>query len=262
MNFPIAYKTTNNMIAYKATYNFKCRNQEYKVGKTYTSDRMEICKHGFHFCQKMADVMGYYSANNDFVLLEIEALGKIETRGDKSVTNKLRVLRVVPKEEYTEQMRKRFDVVERDQNNRIVSRVDSFGYKNVYQYDDRGNMIVDNDTKMEYDDNNRLVRKTFPSGNFLTCTYDERGNKIAIKNTQGYHNTFEYDEFNRLTKETYGPNEWHGYTYDERGNKISSTDAYGAHYTYEYDELNRQIKQTYPSGNTYTFEYANITEED
>lgn len=248
-------------IAYKATYNFKCRNQTYRVGKTYTSDKLQLCKYGFHFCRNMADTIKYYFPEDDFVLLEIEILGKVIDSEDKSVTDKLRVLRVVPPEEYPKDMRKRFDVVERDQNNRIVSRVDMFGYKTVYQYDDRGNMIFENDTKMDYDDNNRLVRKTFPSGNFNTFTYDERGNKITSEERGGYRATFEYDEFNRMTKQTFGANEWHEYAYDERGNLISTINNHGYKYTYEYDELNRQIKLTVSSGRVYTYEYANITEE-
>jgi YD repeat-containing protein len=250
------------MKAYKATYNFKCRDQLYRVGKLYTSDKLQICKHGFHYCPDMQDTLNYYMPQDDFVLLEIEVLGKHETQQDKGATDKMRVLRVVPPEEYPEEMRKRFDVIKRDQNNRIVSRIDGFGHKMVYQYDDRGNMIVENDTKMDYDDNNRLVRKTFPSGNFIIHTYDERGNKIATKDNRGYHETFEYDELNRLTKQTYATDSWYEYAYDERGNMISNTDERGFKYTYQYDELNRQINYTTPSGRVYTFEYANVTEED
>jgi YD repeat-containing protein len=143
------------MIAYKATNNFKCRNQEYKVGKTYTSDRMELCEHGFHFCQKMDDVLNYYEPSPGFILLEIQILGKIETNHDKSVTDKLKVLRVIPFEGYTDSMKSRF---------------------HTYEYDERDNLIFmtypsDANWTYEYDERNNLISMTYPGGAKYTYEY-------------------------------------------------------------------------------------------
>ena len=209
------------MIAYKATRNFKCFNQEYKVGKTYTSDRMKICKHGFHFCQKMDNVLNYYEPSSDFILLEIEILGKVETWVDKSVTDKLKVLRVIPFEEYTDSMKSRFPVYEYDERGNLISEIHPDGFKTTYEYDEKNNKIA----------------ATFPSG---TYEYDERGNQIAITSSDGKKYTYEYDD---------------------RNNMISTTYPNGGKYIYEYDERNNQISSTHPNGKKFTYEYAVITEE-
>ena len=212
------------MIAYKATYNFKCLNQEYKVGKTYTADRMKICQYGFHFCQKMEDVLNYYDPSSDFILLEVEILGKIETKDDKSVTDKLKVLRVISKEEYTDTMKSRF-------------------------------------LKYEYDERNNLISETYPSGKKWTYKYDERNNRISETHSSGNKYTYEYDERNNRISMTYPSGDKYTFEYDERNNKISMTYPNGYKITYEYDERNNMISATTPSGVKQTFEYAVITEE-
>ena len=182
------------MKAYKATYNFKCKGQEYKVGKTYTSDKMKICSYGIHFCQDMENVLHYYHFNENFVLLEIEILGKIETEFDKSVTDKIKVLRVVPFEEYT--------------------------FKNkisVLEYDEKGNKISQTD----------------PNGRKYTFEYDEKGNKISETYPNGRKYTFEYDEKGNMISETCPYGRKYTYEYDEKGNMISKTDLDGWKITYE-----------------------------
>jgi len=164
------------MIAYKATRNFKCFNQEYKVGKTYTSDRMKICKYGFHFCQKMDNVLNYYTPSSDFILLEVEILGKVETRGDKSVTDKLKVLRVIPFEEYTDSMKSRFPTFEYDSRNNKISETYPTGNKWTYEYDERNNRIS----------------TTYSNGCKITFEYDERNNMISETNPNGGKYTYEY----------------------------------------------------------------------
>ena len=60
------------MRGYKASYKGKCLTLTYEVGKTYSIDKLELCKYGFHFCKKMKDVIKYYHYNNDFVLFEVD----------------------------------------------------------------------------------------------------------------------------------------------------------------------------------------------
>ena len=233
------------MIAYKATYNFKCRNQEYKVGKTYTSDRMEICEYGFHFCQKMEDVLNYYKNSSDFILLEVEILGKIETEGDKSVTDKLKVLRIIPFEEYTDSMKSRFPIFEYDERDNCISMTYPSGEKHTYEYDDRNNKIS----------------LTYSNGEKNTYEYDERNNKISATYTNGNKWTYEYDERNNMISATQLNGYKCTYEYDDRNNKISETLPDGNKWTYEYDERDNRISMTYPSGKKCTYEYATITEE-
>ena len=184
------------MIAYKATHNFKCRNQEYRVGKTYTSDKLQICKHGFHFCLKMEDTLNYYTYDKNFVLLEIEILGKTEFGDDKGVTDKMRVIRVVSPEEYNEEMRKNITIYEYDERGNLISETFPNGEKWTFEYDDKGNKISEtypNGDKYtyEYDDKGNLISETFPNGDKFTSEYDDKGNKISETYPNGVKLTFE-----------------------------------------------------------------------
>ena len=91
------------MIGYKGfDKDFKCRGYQYEVGKTYEhGGRIDLCKSGFHFCRAMADVFNYYTdANCRYA--EIEALGTVEEGGDKCVTDKIRIIREIPRGEAVE----------------------------------------------------------------------------------------------------------------------------------------------------------------
>ena len=175
------------MIAYKATHNFKCRNQTYKVGKTYTSDKFKICQHGMHYCNKMEDTLNYYEPTKNFILLEVEILGVVETRQDKSVTNKLKVLRVVEFDEYTHSMKSRFVVYEYDDRGNKISVTFPNGSKRIFEYDDRGNMIS----------------MTYADGDKYTFEYDNSGNNISVTYPSNYKITYEYDDHGNMISGTY-----------------------------------------------------------
>ena len=78
-----------------------CRDFQYEIGKEYeTNEEIELCKRGFHFCKKIIDVKGYYNIENDEVILcEIEATGEIIEGDDKCVTNRIKIIREISKEE-------------------------------------------------------------------------------------------------------------------------------------------------------------------
>ena len=70
-----------------------CRGFQYEVGKTYELDGpLKMCVRGFHFCERMPDVFGYYDVR-DCIVFEVEALGMVVTDGDKSVTDRIRIVR-------------------------------------------------------------------------------------------------------------------------------------------------------------------------
>ena len=74
---------------------------QYEVGKIYELDgKPVVCGHGFHFCQKAPDVFNYYS-RLDSRVCEVEALGDVATRGDKSATNKILIVREIDGIEYS-----------------------------------------------------------------------------------------------------------------------------------------------------------------
>lgn len=71
-----------------------CRGFQYEVGKTFEHNGdIEMCGAGFHFCRKLSDCFGYYSFNSNNKVAEVEAVGLVETEGDKSVTNKIRIVK-------------------------------------------------------------------------------------------------------------------------------------------------------------------------
>ena len=73
-----------------------CRGFQYKVGETFTHNgNIEMCGRGFHFCRKASDCFNYYEFNIKNKVAEIEALGDVETRGDKSVTDVIRIVREI-----------------------------------------------------------------------------------------------------------------------------------------------------------------------
>ena len=213
------------MIAYKATYNYKCRNQTYQVGKTYTSDKLKICSYGMHYCNKMEDTLNYYDLNEKFILLEVEIMGDVETEEDKSVTNKLKVLRVVPFDEYTDLMKSKFP---------------------TYEYDSSGNKIS----------------MTYPNGSKYTYEYDSSGNKISMTCENGSKVTYEYDDRGNKISETFPSGYKINFKYDDRGNTISATYPDGDKVTYEYDDRGNTISATTQNGRKYTYDVAIITEED
>jgi hypothetical protein len=88
---------------YKASYDQYCRGYFFEVGKTYELKHYPIlCNYGYHFCQKPHDVFHHYTPAESLVLFEINAIGDVvhDYDNSKSCTNKIEIVRIVPKEEY------------------------------------------------------------------------------------------------------------------------------------------------------------------
>ena len=90
------------MKGYKAfEHDFTCRGFQYEVGKEYeTEETIALCKTGFHFCKNIADCFNYYP-QVEARFAEVEAYGEVIEADDdsKCVTNKIRILREIPREE-------------------------------------------------------------------------------------------------------------------------------------------------------------------
>ena len=219
------------MKGYKATKNMKCLNLTYEIDKTYSINNLKICSTGFHFCQSMGDVLEYYNYDDNFVLLEVEALGKTITQDDKTVTDCIKIIRVIPKEEYT------FEIPE--------PMVDH----NIYEYDDRDNKISDTDSEgnkwsYEYDDRNNGISETDPWGYKYSYEYDDRNNKISMISPWGSKWSYEYDDRNNMISATAPSGCKTSWEYDDRNNKISETDPSGNKWSWEYDDRNNKISMT------------------
>ena len=71
-----------------------CLGFQYEVGKEYIlEEELQICRNGFHFCENPFDCLRYYdNIKGDKRLFLVEALGKVITKDDKSVTNKIKIV--------------------------------------------------------------------------------------------------------------------------------------------------------------------------
>ena len=97
------------MIGYKAfDENLQCRGFQFEVGKTYetgrTKEDLRLCSDTvFHFCRELnriENVSNYYISKSR--VCEVIAEGDVVTDGDKYGTNKLTILREIPREELNE----------------------------------------------------------------------------------------------------------------------------------------------------------------
>ena len=77
-----------------------CRDFQYEVGKTYEMEgEPSCCDRGFHFCTDLKDCFGYHKFAPDNKVAIIEALGAIDTEGNKSCTNKITIVKEITWEE-------------------------------------------------------------------------------------------------------------------------------------------------------------------
>ena len=165
---------------YKATYNSKCLTLTYEQGKTYTfKGNLNICSAGFHYCENPIDTLAYYPYTKDFILMEVEPLGETQREGNKSVTNKLKVVKILNHEESLELIK---DNITLDKNNNKIH------YKN-------SNGI---EYWKEYDKNNNLIYFKDSNGIEYWKKFDKNNNCIHFKNSNGYEEWKEYDKNNNL----------------------------------------------------------------
>ena len=222
------------MKGYKVTYNMKCESLTYEVGKTYKISSMKMCKYGFHFCQKAIDVLKYYPPKKDFVLLEIEAKGNVETKDDKSVTDEITILRIIPKKEYKDLLG-----IELDDKGNLIYEKDSLGREYHWKYDDKGNIV--------YYKNSNCDEHYWK--------YDDKGNKIYQKDSYGKECHYKYDDKGNLIYRKESNGNEHHYKYDDKGNKIYQKDLDGKeyHWKYEYDDKGNLIY--YKDSNGYEYHW-------
>ena len=206
------------MKAYKASYNGVCRgNFKYEVGQTYETDNIKICKRGFHACLKMNDTLEYYPFDKDFVLFEVELLGEVIKSHDKVVTDKIKIIRVVPPEEYVD-----------------------------FKGDDRGNFVHYKNSSeyefwKEYDEYNNEIHFKDSTGDEWWKKYDVNNNCIYYKNFTGFELWREYDLNDNLihSKESNGEEWWN--EYDVNNNCIYYKNFTGFECWKKYDLNNNCI---------------------
>lgn len=96
----IGYKGTDELM--------KCRGAQYAFDITYTKPEIvspKICSgDGFHYCNKLTDVLNRKSNNGKNRFFEVEILGNFTDADTESITTSFRFLRELTKEEITKQV--------------------------------------------------------------------------------------------------------------------------------------------------------------
>ena len=81
----------NSLKTYKNRYfkvtkgNMKCNGFQYELGKTYKTDKAELCKCGFHACRSPLDIFNYYHGEigKDVRMFEIKLKGVTDEVNDE-----------------------------------------------------------------------------------------------------------------------------------------------------------------------------------
>jgi len=172
------------MKAFKASFNGRCETLTYEVGKTYTfNGPLKLCKRGFHCCKNLKDVFKYYDLNrDDLVIFEVEVLGKIIEAEDKLVTDKLKIVRVLNKNEYNQFL----SIKKFDKNNNCIYYKNSNGQEFWKEFNQNNNLIhyknnMDYEEWYEYDQNNNLIHYRNSNGSEYWSRYNNHNELIAYK---------------------------------------------------------------------------------
>ena len=82
------------MKAYKGfDKNLKCRDFQYKEGKTFETPKAELCECGFHACEAPLKVWDFYPPIDGNRFCEVEQEGDVKSEGSdgKSVSTKIKI---------------------------------------------------------------------------------------------------------------------------------------------------------------------------
>ena len=91
-NVIIPDEFSTKIIAYKGfDKDFKCRNMQYEVGKSYRQKgEIKVCGNGFHACENPFDVLNFYSdINNKYC--QVEQVGVIKKDDIKNASSRIKV---------------------------------------------------------------------------------------------------------------------------------------------------------------------------
>lgn len=266
---------------YKATYNFKCMDLTYEVGKEYKITDKKLCSHGFHYCEVLDDTLEFYEYNEDLVLLEIEDLDKDSVKGSgKVVSDHIKILRVVP---HNELDRCQFDdngnmisngewTKTYNKDGKVLECIFEDDYEEIYTYDTKGNTIryetydpkshFKHVEEYTYDDRGNLLTLLTDKGFFSEKMYDENNNVIYHKDSTGFEYKKTYDQNNNvLTYVEYKDGEevyFNKKTYNEHGKILTYKDG-SLSFEYTYNDDGEKTSYKSSEGNNWERTY---TEKD
>jgi hypothetical protein len=93
------------MLGYKGfNNNFQgIRSFQYEIGREYQiSEKPSICARGFHFVEKIEELLVRHPLDSNRRYAEIEALGDLSKRQGEYCTNHIRIIREIPESEVRE----------------------------------------------------------------------------------------------------------------------------------------------------------------
>lgn len=169
--------------------------------------------------------------------------------------------------------------IEYTAGDRIQAKIDIFGTRTEYSYDNLGRISrerdffgnpIGNDTTYTYntggqvtsvtDARNRTTQigldaqgrssvNTYFDGTTSKVVYDALGRIKSETNQLGQATTYEYDAYGKVSTMIDALNQRTQFTYNSRGSLVKVTDALGHETKYEYDQYNRQTAVIDGNGN-------------
>ena len=92
------------VIAYKGMeFNMTCKGFQYEVGKSYKTDKAELCECGFHACLNPIDVLDYYPKHLSSRYFKVKLSEEITKCGmwDTNVAaTKITILEEIPSDKF------------------------------------------------------------------------------------------------------------------------------------------------------------------
>ena len=81
------------MAAYKGfDKSLKCRGYQYEIGKAYDEPEANLCKNGFHACERPLDVFSYYPPSNSrYCVVELDEVSSERNSDSKVCAKKIKV---------------------------------------------------------------------------------------------------------------------------------------------------------------------------
>ena len=261
-----------------------CVEVQYMIGATYEqTGKIKPCRNGLHYCKDLLNVGNYYDYGVDTIICEVEDIGEISIDNcDKTVTNKLKIIKEINKEEYPFRYDDKgniiykkymceefYSIYEYDNNDNIV--YINLPYENFschYKYDKNGNMIYmdasnTSERHYKYDENNNRIYAKLSNGTEFFYEYDKNGNMTHKRNSHNETWTWRYDEdgnnvYYCRKSNIPGYKEYkneHFYKYDVNNKLIRKENHLGEVWEYKYDNRGNLIYEKYPDGKTYVVEY-------
>ena len=172
------------VIAYKGmNSDMTCRGFQYEIGKTYKTDRVELCECGFHAYLNPQDVLDYYEQDEGTRYFKVKLSGEITKC--KDFDTKVAATEITILEEITDSFNEVIENTEWWKNNNVLDLLYySEGFAviqrggNLYNFIDKQGNILSNewfDYVWHFQDEFAVVQRSDGLWNFI----DKQGNYLS-----------------------------------------------------------------------------------